>query len=279
MNAMTAEEDRSVFGFASGFREPEVMRKTHQHQELELNFLLRGSLTYLIAGEVVQLQAMRLAVFWAAAPHRTIAVEPRSRFYWFTVPIAWVLQWDLPAWFVRELLHGRLFAAVSDPDDEKRCASWHRDLDGGRVEGLRIAQLEMEARLRRLILGLWPMEPSHSKRGGTRVRGGEYHVQRMAAVIAERYTEKLSVAEIAAPTGLHPNYAMALFKKTCGLSLVDYIVQMRLFHARRLLTTSDAKIIEIAHSSGFGSESRFYEAFTASCRCTPSEYRRKFRNS
>jgi transcriptional regulator GlxA family with amidase domain len=44
-------------------------------------------------------------------------------------------------------------------------------------------------------------------------------------------------------------------------------LQHRLFHARRLLATTDRKLLDIAmeRESGFGSASRFYESFTRAC--------------
>lgn len=42
---------------------------------------------------------------------------------------------------------------------------------------------------------------------------------------------------------------------------MDYVTQHRLSHARRLLLTTDCKVFDIAAEVGFGSSSRFYEAF------------------
>jgi AraC-like DNA-binding protein len=68
---------------------------------------------------------------------------------------------------------------------------------------------------------------------------------------------------------------MSLFKKAFGTTLIDYLTHHRISHAQRLLATTDAKIVEIAFSSGFNSISRFNEAFRRACNCTPREYRRQ----
>jgi hypothetical protein len=47
----------------------------------------------------------------------------------------------------------------------------------------------------------------------------------------------------------------------------------RLSHAQRLLVTTEDLILRIALSSGFGSLSRFNEAFRQAFGCTPREYR------
>ena len=97
----------------------------------------------------------------------------------------------------------------------------------------------------------------------------------MACLIAQRYLEHLSVEEIGRAVGLHPNYAMGLFKRTFGTTLVDYLTHHRVSHAQRLLATTDRKIVEVAMESGFNSISRFNEAFRRACGCSPREYRRR----
>jgi transcriptional regulator GlxA family with amidase domain len=66
---------------------------------------------------------------------------------------------------------------------------------------------------------------------------------------------------------------MALFQKTFGTTLMKYVTQHRLSHAQRLLVTTEDSIVNIAFSSGFGSLSRFNEAFRESFGCTPRGYR------
>lgn len=46
------------------------------------------------------------------------------------------------------------------------------------------------------------------------------------------------------------------------MSILESLTEHRLFHARRLLATSSLKILDIAQESGFGSLSRFNQAFT-----------------
>ncbi len=240
-----------------------------------MNFLLSGALTYSLAGDTVRIDAGRLAVFWAAAPHQVTAIEGRGRFYWITLPAAWLFQWGLPAWFLEELLRGRAFIREPDPVDEARLSGWRRLIESGHPERHRIAQLEIEAALRRIALETAP-DMKRARRPARRTAGGD-HVQRITSIIAQRYTEDISVDALARAVGLHPKYAMTVFRQVCGISIGDYLLEMRLFHARRLLTASDAKIVDVAFASGFGSQSRFYEAFEKRVGCTPTAYRTRFR--
>ena len=96
----------------------------------------------------------------------------------------------------------------------------------------------------------------------------------MACFIAQNYTQPLTAETISQHVGLHPNYAMALFQQTFGTTLIKYVTQHRLSHAQRLLVTTKDSIVNIAFSSGFGSLSRFNEAFRQAFGCTPREYRK-----
>jgi AraC-like DNA-binding protein len=143
-------------------------------------------------------------------------------------------------------------------------ANWEGDLRKPSGGTLKAVLLEMEARLLRLALGADHPDKISAKARKQRVvmsRGGLNKVEQMACLIAQRYTERLTVEAIGRAVGLHPNYAMSLFQKSFGTTLIDYLTQHRVSHAQRLLATTDQKIVEIALDSGFGSISRFNDAF------------------
>ncbi|NJL30686.1 MAG: helix-turn-helix transcriptional regulator [Phycisphaerales bacterium] len=72
---------------------------------------------------------------------------------------------------------------------------------------------------------------------------------------------------------------MTLFREHTGMSLGSYLTRQRLWQAQRLLATTDKSILQVATASGFGSLSRFYEAFAQECKTTPRAYRRALRQT
>ncbi|MEO8206021.1 MAG: helix-turn-helix domain-containing protein, partial [Chthoniobacterales bacterium] len=260
----------SIIGFHSGFHPPELMAHTHQHQEIEINFSPSGALTYMTGKGLVRVPKKHFAIFWAAAPHQVMAIESNKPFYWFTIPFAWMLQWKLPEAFMESLLQGLFFLGDEGPMDETACIQWRADIASGDKNNLHAAQLEVEAKIRRLVSRL----PASFQPGTTSdLTRAPIAVQKMAEVIVREYVNPLTIAEIVRPTGLHPHYAMNLFRAICGVSILDYLTQHRLFHATRLLATTDMKILEVAFESGFGSQSRFYETFTRINGCSPRTLR------
>jgi AraC family transcriptional regulator, melibiose operon regulatory protein len=234
---------------------------------------------YLMGGRKVALPAGRLCVFWACVPHQVIDFEGLTEYFVQTIPLTWFLQWRLPDHFTQSILHGGI---IGEPDDGHLASDgakfklWIEDMHSGSEERRRASLLEIEARLRRLALSVAPEKPSHA-RGESAVVLNHWELSRaeqMACFIAQNCTQPLTAAMIGQHVDLHPNYAMTLFQRTFGTTLIKYVTQYRLSHAQRLLVTTTDSIANIAFSSGFGSLSRFNEAFLQSFGCTPREYRR-----
>jgi AraC-like DNA-binding protein len=156
--------------------------------------------------------------------------------------------------------------------------NWVQDLRKPDDDLRQCVLLEMHARLvrlaRRQALAERPT-PAPGRRKASLNEGGLNKVEQMACLIARRYLEKLSVEDIGKAVGLHPNYAMNLFKRSFGTTLVDYLTHHRVSHAQRSLATTDQKIVEVALESGFNSISRFNEAFRRACGCSPRDYRQR----
>ncbi|MCW3061854.1 MAG: transcriptional regulator, AraC family [Capsulimonas sp.] len=261
---------------------PTVMPQYHRHQQIELNFLPQGSMTYLFAGVQRTAPTGRLAVFWAAFPHRVIHVEGDPTFYCFYLPLAKFLQWRLPGELTTAVLNGAL---VIDGDDSHAAIDrlllprWAEELAESNPARETTCYLEIEARMRRLSMSLHthtPLSRDAERITGLASTASEMEkVERITAVIASRYTDTIGVSEVADLVGLHPKYAMTLFKKNFGMSILEYLTRHRLSHAQRLLATTNDKIIDIALDAGFGSASRFYEVFERECGQSPREFRRK----
>ena len=272
-----ARPDFTPYGFTCVRWSPSPMRRPDHHNEIEINLLYAGWVTYLLGGQKVRFEVGRLGLFWAALPHQIIDYARDTEYFVATIPLSWFLQCDLPERLTQPLMRGEVMMEPANRRaafDNALFAEWENDLATGRTDTKDIVMLEIEARLRRLAGSL--SSTTAQKRQKQRLSlqaGGLNKVEQMACVVAQRYLEPLTVAEISEAVGLHPNYAMNLFKKTFGTTLIDYLTHHRISHAQRLLATTDEKVVEIAFASGFSSISRFNDAFRRACGCTPREYR------
>lgn len=243
------------------------MTAAHRHNDVEINFLERGAVVYLSGGSRVAVESGQVLAFWAAAPHQLVQAAPDTHMHWLTLSPAWLLHRRLPERFVHHLLRGQPLLGPFLPSDPHLVVAWQRDLRQA-GEGRNIVMLEVEARLRRLALGVSSAPavaaPSNSSR---------HKAEAMARTIAQRFDEPLSVDDIAATVQLHPNYAMHLFRREFGQTINAYLTQQRVAHAQRLLITTGDDVLKVAMDAGFGSSSQFYSAFKRVCGQSPSAYR------
>jgi AraC-like DNA-binding protein len=231
----------------------------------------------MINGEMVRLVAGTLLVFWAVRPHQLVKASRGLVLRWLTLPLPLFVEWRLPEFFARRLLAGQCFEDVAPGPPDQDLVSlerWDQDLASGDPQRRRLALLEVEARLWRLVFraaaaaGLRPgLAPA--------AFGSRYYEQisGIADYVSRHFAEPITVQEVAGHLHMHPAAAAKLFKKVCGLSLMHYITQHRVFHAQRLLLSTDRKILDVALESGYQSASRFYAAFKEVCGVTPLAYR------
>jgi AraC family transcriptional regulator len=88
----------------------------------------------------------------------------------------------------------------------------------------------------------------------------------------------LSLQEIAAVSGVSPNYLTSLFKQTTGYSLHQYVIRQRVEKARTLLLRSDLSIGEIALQVGFYDSAHFNRHFKRLTGLTPGILRKDRKN-
>jgi AraC family transcriptional regulator len=92
--------------------------------------------------------------------------------------------------------------------------------------------------------------------------------------IVEHLQTNISLSDLAGLVQLSRFHFTRAFKKTFGLPPHQFILQARIDRAKLMLRTSDVPMLEIAHCLGFGSQSRFSEAFRKITGSTPRQLRR-----
>ena len=283
-DAHTFDEGRSElepYGWTCERWRPHLMERPDRHNELELNLLRSGTLTYLHRGKRVTLEPGRLTIFWALQPHQIVDFEGEGVYYVATIPFTTVLQWRMPPAFINEIMAGAMLQEGDEEVaklDDAMFERWLSDVDSNSAEAEDAIRLEMEARLRRLALSyetVGDRDENVSTEEASSTEDGFSNVERMAVFVATHYREDIQVREIGEAVDLHPDYANVLFREALGMTLSDYLLEHRIAHAQRMLATTDEKVASIAFASGFGSISRFNAAFKSASDCTPTEYRRK----
>lgn len=91
-------------------------------------------------------------------------------------------------------------------------------------------------------------------------------------IIARNYHSDLSIEKIAKELHYSRNYFGQLFKQEMGMSVNEYINQVRVQKAKVLLLDGNLKIGQIAEKVGFSDQQYFSRIFKKIVGCMPSEY-------
>ena len=106
-------------------------------------------------------------------------------------------------------------------------------------------------------------------------QGNHSNMQKeMLAYIQECYLDKITLAMLADKFHLSEKYVSRFFVTHFHMPFSNYVVHLRLTHARQLLETTDEPITEIAMKSGFSNVSYFIRSFKAMYGMAPLQYRK-----
>lgn len=98
-------------------------------------------------------------------------------------------------------------------------------------------------------------------------------VARARSIIHERYAENLSLASIAGEIFVSSYYLSHLFRRSLGVTFLDYLTNYRLQQARRFLEDSHCPIEEVAQRVGYADPRHFSKLFKRKLGISPSQYR------
>ncbi|GAA3345658.1 helix-turn-helix domain-containing protein [Amorphoplanes nipponensis] len=267
---MTLAPQEQEFGLACWEGAPAPMGRAHRHQDIEINVVVEGTMTYLFGGRHVELGPGTTTLFWAAIPHQLVTAAAGAHVRWLTLPMATVSAWGLDRAVLGRSLRGWP-VVVSRGAATHPFAQWSAEVAGDDRELRTAAMLEIEAYVRRLLHGS-ELDPSPVVRPSD--DGSIGQATTMARFVVNHFAERIGPADVAAAVHLHPRYAMRVFRKVTGLTIGRYLEQCRVAEAQRRLLTSDDTVTEVAHLSGFGSASRLYASFAAVCGQSPGAFRR-----
>ena len=100
---------------------------------------------------------------------------------------------------------------------------------------------------------------------------------RIVRYVKQNYTTDLSADEICKVFGCSRSYFSHTFKKETGKSLREYLIDIRLDNAKRLLALSGLNVTEIAFAVGFSDSNYFSNLFRKRFGMPPLAYRKSKR--
>lgn len=119
--------------------------------------------------------------------------------------------------------------------------------------------------------GVEKFPPSRKSGGGLSNRSA----LRVREMLESRFSSKITVAELAAVSGLSPRHFIQAFTRTFGEPPHKYVLRLRLNFAEKLLVESVLSIAEVAHLSGFSDQSHMTATMSKYRNRTPRQVRQQ----
>ena len=95
--------------------------------------------------------------------------------------------------------------------------------------------------------------------------------------IEGHYSENITVKSIAGHCNVSETHLFRVFKNSLSTSPNDYISEVRIAAAKKLLCITEMSVNEIAYSCGFNSLSYFSDCFKRKCNTSPSAFRKQYK--
>lgn len=251
----------------------------HWHKEIELTILLQGEMQYQVSDTVYHLTAGE-GIFCnsnslhTASPYRDsdciyISTTFHPRFlYGYEGSILQSKYLDVIT------KHPGIHSLAFSPS-----VSWQKEILDELTSIWELSQttsscyeMELQWRLTHIWILLWshlsqenPQTDSASSRHTARLKNILMYIQ-------EHYTEKITLADIAATANICQSECCRFFKKHMNESLFDYLLSYRIEKSLPLLTDEQLSITEVSSRCGFSSASYYTKVFRERMGCTPSAY-------
>lgn len=96
------------------------------------------------------------------------------------------------------------------------------------------------------------------------------------AYVDDYFRDAITLEDVAAHIGLSPQYLSKLFKQTAGQTFIDYVTQLRIHEAERLLKSTHLSHKQICFEVGYHDPNYFSRVFKKITGQSPSTYRSYF---
>ena len=123
----------------------------------------------------------------------------------------------------------------------------------------KLARAAASAALQELLLSL-ALYSSRPERAPRRRRSDDA-IEKLISLLDTRFTEPLSVPQLARQVGLAQNYLARQFRSRFGMTIPRYLLSRRIGHARHLLLNTDMPVGRIAARVGYPDAQHFNKQF------------------
>ena len=239
----------------------------HWHSEVELLYVVRGTLDAVVGDRAVTLGEEDVLLINSGITHQVTGEQT----LFALIQYPWQLFSRLPE------EHSRIFVC-SSAEDKNHSYSQVRSLLRELIRHYSIEEGNGGFLMDSLLLRVLDEVVEHYQVDlGQERLGSELRLQRMIRFVNQSYQHNLSLSKLAEELQISTSTLSRFFRKQTGYYFVDYVNQVRIRSAMKELAQSDKNITVVAVNNGFSNLSVFNRVFRDINGCSPSEYRRMLR--
>lgn len=120
----------------------------------------------------------------------------------------------------------------------------------------------------------WLLKQQEAINSQSDVNKNEWKIKQAVSYLEENYAKDLNMAVVSNNISMNYTLFSYSFKQYTGSNFVNFLKDIRMREAKKLLAETDRKIIEISQEVGYDNEKHFMKLFKAACGVSPSEYRK-----
>jgi beta-xylosidase/AraC-like DNA-binding protein len=245
--------------------------QTHYHQQIELFYLLGGSVDIRIDDQTYSMQADDFMIINANKTHSFL--NPKD-----IVAARFEIDYNMLA----EMLGTtQLFfwcnTVVDRNEAYDRCRVLMDKILMENYERESVNELQLHAyyfQLLAVLTGNFLISQNEGVSGNSDTRDSD-RMQMIQNYIQANYQSQVSLNDLAKKLYLSNAYLSKYIKRNFGVTFVEYLNRVRMFHAVDELMYTDKNLTHIALDNGFPTSASFNRVFKEVYHVTPSEYRRK----
>lgn len=254
----------------------------HFHHAFELNLVVKGSGTRFIGDHIGGFNAGDLVLMGPELPHTWCSdpALPRRRGVYQSIAIQFGDHFigesllDDPEWRHIRLLMKRAARGLNFRGKAREVA---------RKKILELTEISGPAKLSCFLGVLDTLAlsgeclflASHDF-APTLPSANETRIDKVCTWINQHYAEKITLSEAAVLANMSVSAFSRFFKRALGKSFTDYVTELRLSHACKLILETDASISEAAFQSGFNNLSNFNRRFLERKNVSPRFFRQSY---
>ncbi|MDS0526688.1 helix-turn-helix domain-containing protein [Clostridium sp. SHJSY1] len=254
---------------------PVTNEEYHSHKELELVFILKGTVSYFVKGEKYKLSEHDL--FWVNS------LDIHSFFSESENSLLLILHLDKVFFDTYYKNFSDFYYKYTDSINDRNNPFY--DLISSNLANLMLSMVKLESdyklrAINNVIEIVLVLINNFKEENQKNMNSSFYKNTRLYDIlkfIENNYSSNLSLNLLSEEMHISPQYISKFFKENLEIGFVDYINKLRITKSLHDLIENDKNILDIAMEHGFNDHKAYNRAFKKEFNMTATEYKKKHR--